>query len=259
MLLLLAILPCVVLFFAVWAMKKGEKPPKKLLLCVFLFGALTVVSATVIGLLGEVVVEDVLLEGSLAYLIIDNLLLTAVVEEGGKYFVLKKTTWKNPGFRGTYDAVIFAVTASLGFAAVENIVYVLDGSMSDAVSRAVLSVPGHACYGVFMGCFYARAKVAQAAGEQKAMKRELRKAFWIPVLLHGAYDLCIDLIDRNDLFLYLLILFCIELTATAVRRVRRLSREDMPLRETAPAEAEAESERPRDPEGYAENEAGEAP
>ena len=236
MLLLLAILPGVAILLWVWMLKKGEKPPKQMLLRIFLFGVLTMIGAIAVGLIGEVLVEDVLLPGSFLYLIIDNLLLTAAAEEGGKYIALKKPTWRSRAFRTTYDAVIYAVTASLGFATVENVFYVLDGDMGDAILRAVLSVPGHACYGVFMGCFYARARTAFSADDQGLVRRELTLAFWVPVVLHASYDLCIDLCEISDVFLALVLLYSLALYVVAFRLVRRLAREDAPV-EVPSAEA----------------------
>ena len=53
--LLLAVIPGIILFFVIWKSDKVEKEPGKLLLKLFLFGALTVVSAIVVGKAGEMV------------------------------------------------------------------------------------------------------------------------------------------------------------------------------------------------------------
>ena len=85
------------------------------------------------------------------------------MEEGGKYFVLKHKTWRHPAFNYTFDAVVYAVTAALGFAVAENILYVMDGGVGVALLRAAVAVPGHAFDGVFMGYYYGIAKTAQLA------------------------------------------------------------------------------------------------
>ena len=127
--LILAVLPGIVLFVIVWKKDKIEKEPASLLLRLFIFGALTTVSAMVIGMFGTSVLGSLFDSTSLAYMILDNFIITALVEEGGKYIAMKKTTWKHPAFNFTFDAIVYAVTASLGFAVVENILYVFENDV----------------------------------------------------------------------------------------------------------------------------------
>ncbi len=232
---LLAILPGIVLFVVIWRSDKVEKEPRGLLLRLFLFGALTVVSAIVVGLAGEAVF-GFLDQGSMLYIFIDNFLLTALVEEAGKYVVLKKLTWKHPAFDHTFDAVVYAVTASLGFATLENIIYLIDGDISTGIIRAIMSVPGHAIYGVFMGYYYGMAKTAEVRGNTKLCKACLKKALIIPVLLHGFYDFCIGSAEY-EIFLLFLLVFEIALTVVGIRKILRLSKEDAAISPDTPQES----------------------
>lgn len=227
MLMLLAILPAVVLMVFLWRMDTIEKEPRGLLAKLFAFGALTVVSAIVLGIIGTECILSLLIPGSLVYLLVDNFLITALVEEGGKYFVLKRLTWNHPAFDYTFDAVVYAVTASLGFATLENIAYVLDSDLGTALMRAILSVPGHAIDGLFMGSFYGAAKLCERMGDQKGKKQNLRRALWVPVLIHGFYDFCLE--SESGFLLLTFLVFEVFITVTAYRRVKRLSREDQPL------------------------------
>lgn len=79
MLLLLAVLPGVILFAAARRQDKIEKEPADLLWKLFLGGALTTVSAMLLGWLGGEVVTELVDTGNIAFLIIDNFLLTALV------------------------------------------------------------------------------------------------------------------------------------------------------------------------------------
>ncbi len=229
--LLLAVVPSIILFIAIWRKDRIEKEPSKLLWKLFRFGALTTVSAIIIGTLGEKVFSFLDPE-SMVYLLIDNMILTALVEEGGKYFVLKKFTWKDPAFDHTFDAVIYAVSASLGFATLENILYLFDADVSTGIARAIFSVPGHTIFAVFMGCYYGMAKRAQARGENGRMRSNLAKALIIPTLLHGFYDFCLE--SGYDIFLLCFLVFEIVITVTAVRKVRKLSREDTAIQQDVP-------------------------
>ena len=227
MTLFLALLPSALLALYIYHKDTIEKEPLSMLWGLFFTGALTVVSAVVIGALGEALFEDIVEPDSLEWLLIDNFLLTALVEEGGKYFVLKKRTWKSPEFNYVFDAVVYAVIASLGFATVENALYVIDSDISTAIMRAVFSVPGHAIDGVFMGCFYGLAKRHDAAGNKRACKRNLRRALWIPTLIHGFYDFCLSAEDGT--FIVIFLIFEVIVTLWAFRTVRKLSREDAPI------------------------------
>lgn len=222
--LLLAVLPSILLFVVVWRRDKIEKEPFSLLVKLFIFGALTTVSAMVLGSLGEDAVLSVVDEENLVYIVIDSFILTALIEEGGKYFVLKKTTWKHPAFNYTFDAVVYAVVASLGFATVENILYVMDEDISVAIMRGLLSVPGHVTDAIFMGCFYGAAKAAAAEGDRGKARLNLRRALIIPVLLHGFYDFCLS--TESDEFLLAFFVFEVIITILAVRTLRKQSRED---------------------------------
>ena len=220
----LAVIPSIILFILVWRNDKIEKEPASLLLKLFLFGALTIISAGLIGQTGTYLLQMVLPATSLLYIFIDNFFLTALVEEGGKYFVLKKATWKHPAFNFTFDAVVYSVCVSLGFATLENIIYLIDGDVGTAISRGILSVPGHVSYAIFMGYYYGMAKFASIHGYETARRSYLKKALWIPVILHGFYDFCLS--TEYVILTMFIIVFSIVLTVIAIKKVKKLSGSD---------------------------------
>ncbi len=93
-----------------------------------------------------------------AYTILLAFLVVAVVEEGTKFVFLKLRTWRDPNFNFRFDGIVYAVFVSLGFAAFENINYVLGYGLTVALPRAVLAIPAHMGFAVFMGLFYGRGK-----------------------------------------------------------------------------------------------------
>ena len=220
----LAVIPSIILFIIVWRNDKIEKEPASLLIKLFLFGALTIISAVLIGQTGTYLLQMVLPATSLLYIFIDNFFLTALVEEGGKYFVLKKATWKHPAFNFTFDAVVYAVCVSLGFATLENIAYLIGSDIGTAISRGILSVPGHVSYAIFMGYYYGMAKLASVHGDETGRRNHLRKALWVPVILHGFYDFCLST-DYVLLTLFV-IAFSITLSVIAIIKVKKLSKSD---------------------------------
>ena len=215
--LLLALLPAAVLLIYIYRKDTVEKEPIPFLIKLFLFGAASVFFAMIAGFAGDYLISPLFDENSVLWLAVDNFILTALIEEGGKYFVLKKTTWNSPHFNFTFDAVVYAVTVSLGFAALENIFYVVGDTVSTAVMRALLSVPGHAIDGVFMGFYYGLAK-------KTGIKGYLTKALVVPTLLHGFYDFTISL--GSDLSVLVFFAFEIVITVLAVIKVRKLSKND---------------------------------
>jgi len=220
--LLLSVLPSIILFVVVWRGDRYEKEPPKLLVKLFLLGALTTVSAFIIELLFSDFILGSCDPQGMLFLIIDNFLVVAVAEEAGKYFVLKKVTWKHPAFNYTFDAVVYAVTVSLGFATLENMLYLVDGGFGTAVMRALFSVPGHFIDALYMGYYYGFARYSEAFGDERLRKKYLRQAFIVPVLIHGFYDFCLS--TEYWGFILIFLVFEIVITVLAIRKFRQLSK-----------------------------------
>ena len=138
----------------------------------------------------------------------------------------KKFSWKNPAFNYTFDAIVYGVVTALGFAAVENVLYVYEGGLGVAVMRALLSVPGHAIDGVFMGIFYGAAKRCQIRYDKAGCGRNLRLALIIPTIMHGFYDFCASM--ESSFFSTLFLVYVIVIDIVSYRMVRHLAQNDIP-------------------------------
>ena len=161
-LLLAALVPAAFLMVQVYRLDRIEKEPAGLLLKLALFGALSGLAAGAIeGALTRVL--DVTLGGSMLRLVLENFLAVALVEEACKRWVVLKFAWRHPAFDYRFDAVVYCVFSALGFAALENILYVAEYGFAVAVSRALLSVPGHCFFAVYMGIYLGQAKMAERA------------------------------------------------------------------------------------------------
>ncbi len=224
MMFLLSLLPAIILLVIIYKTDKREKEPIGLLAKLFILGVLSTFAAAIIGQLGDAIVTPILGTDSLFYLIIDNFILTALVEEFGKYFVVKATAWKSSAFNYTFDAIVYAVFASLGFAAFENVLYLSSGSFSLAIMRGIFAVPGHAIDAVFMGYYFGLAKRYEVIGNLKLRGRYLRLALIVPVLLHGFYDFCVS--SGSDILLLVFFVYEAVITIVAIRKVKKLSKED---------------------------------
>jgi RsiW-degrading membrane proteinase PrsW (M82 family) len=223
-----ALLPAFIVMFYIYKKDKVEKEPIGMIIGLLLLGALMVVAAGFIEVGLCELIEDSMDKESTGYKLIENFLIIALTEEGCKMLVLRTRTWRNPNFNYTFDAVVYAVAASLGFAGLENILYVVSkSSFGLALMRGILSVPGHAIDAVFMGYYYGLAKRGECMGNERAKKHNMRLALIVPVVIHGFYDFCLTMGD--DTFIGIFIAFEIGITGYAIRKVRKLSKEDSPL------------------------------
>jgi len=108
----------------------------------------------------------------------------AIVEEGVKYFFLRRYLVKNPAFDEVMDGIVYAACVSLGFAFAENLMYGLDGGWT-LVFRAFTAVPMHAAATGIMG-FWLGVSKREADPSLAAAAR--RKGFLSAVAVHGLYD-----------------------------------------------------------------------
>ena len=187
---LAAVLPAVVLLRYVYRHDTVEKEPPGLLLLLLLMGVAAALCSGVLEGLAQAILNLLVSPGSPAYTVLLAFLGVAVIEEGMKFLLLRRCTWRHPAFNFRFDAVVYAVFVSLGFAAFENIQYVLSYGLSVALPRALLAVPGHMSFAVYMGVFYGRAKLCQGYGDLRGVRRNRLLAYVWPVFLHGFYDTC---------------------------------------------------------------------
>ena len=200
-----------------------EREPAGLLVSLVCFGILATFAALVTEQIGEAALGIFVPEYTTAYNAVLYFVIVALSEEGFKYLLLKARTWRSPDFNCQFDGVVYAVFVSLGFALWENISYVVMYGLGTAAVRAVTAVPGHACFGVFMGAFYGFARRYANEGRESASKLCRMLAVICPALLHGAYDyIASGTMDGEWVF----IAFVAALFLAAFMMVRRLSSHD---------------------------------
>ena len=223
-LLLAALVPAAFLMVQVYRLDRIEKEPAGLLLKLALFGALSGLAAGAIeGALTRVL--DVTLGGSMLRLVLENFLAVALVEEACKRWVVLKFAWRHPAFDYRFDAVVYCVFSALGFAALENILYVAEYGFAVAVSRALLSVPGHCFFAVYMGIYLGQAKMAERAMQRYYIElpdespgQYLRASLLVPTLLHGFWDFSLSV--GGWLMTVLFYLFVLAFFIDAYRKLR---------------------------------------
>ena len=183
-LLISALLPAALLLYYIWK-KDPQKEPTSWLVKAVVWGIAICIPIAVI----EAGIEAVLFGGSSPSTLLDTTLMAffvaAVPEEAGKLLVLWLLLRKNPYFDEHFDGIVYAVCVGLGFAAIENVFYLIDNSddwVSVAIMRSLLAVPGHYAYAVLMGYYYSIYHFVDRSPKITVCM------LLVPVIAHGIYD-----------------------------------------------------------------------
>ena len=178
-LLLITILPPI-LIVMIFAVSDKFKEPNKEIFLVFISGILITIPAYfannfLIGLYSNYS----FISKSLA----ESFLSPAAVEEGLKFLVLYFVVYRLREFNEPMDAIVYGVCASLGFSALENILYVLYSEIPIEmfIVRSLFPLAAHGIFGVMMGYFFMRYAFIHKS-------KSLFLSFLIPYLLHGFYN-----------------------------------------------------------------------
>ena len=187
-LLALALAPVVFLFTLVYVSDVYEREPIKYLIITFFLGTLLAIPVMYIG---EFLVNTT---GISAYkastldLFIYTFFFVATTEETLKYLVLRWYNYRHEEFDEPYDGIMYGVAVSLGFAAIENVLYVFQAhgdSVEIALLRMFTAVPAHAIFGVIMGFFVGKAKFLQSKGNAWLYRMA---GLVSAIIFHGIYD-----------------------------------------------------------------------
>ena len=217
LLILLALLPVAAILFFIYRHDHDPEPIRTICFA-FLWGCVSVVPA----LLGEWVVdiEDPFLNATFGI---------AFVEEAAKLAMLMLYIWKHADFNDSFDAIVYSVTVSLGFAAVENIMYVINGGLDVAILRALFSIPGHATFAILMGYNFAKAKTHFYYGRRQQQYTYLALALMVPTLAHGIYDFLAMTAQDHEERIMLLLGFVGVIDIICIIMVRIAAKNDKPM------------------------------
>lgn len=224
---LAAVLPAIILLRCVYRHDTVEKEPLGLLVTLLLMGVVAALASGVLERIAQGILTLLVAPNSPAYTILLAFLGVALVEEGMKFWLLKRRTWEHPAFNYRFDGVVYAVFVSLGFAAYENILYVFNYGLSVALPRALLAVPGHMSFAVGMGIFYGRAKCCWERGDDVGATRNIVLGYVLAVFLHGFYDACAMI--GTSLSTVLFVIFVMIMFLGVYRSLKREAARDLPV------------------------------
>lgn len=176
-----AITPGIALGLFFYLFDRHDREPVRILLKVFIMGIISVIPT--------IFVENILTFFNVFPGIIGigytAFIVAGLTEEYMKRQVVLKNVYFNPVFDEKLDGIVYCVIAALGFATIENVMYVVF-RFSDVESigfyRAIVSVPAHMLFAVTMGYYLSMAKFALTEEESQYY---FKKSLSVPTVLHG--------------------------------------------------------------------------
>jgi len=214
LLIFVALAPIFIILFYIYFRDKYEHEPIGLLLWSILAGGLITIPIFFVELglmkFGSTVFDSRSLTLWSAFVVAGS------TEEIFKFIALFLLIWANKNFNEKFDGIVYAVYVSLGFAMVENVMYVIQGGITVGWMRALTAVPAHALFGVVMGYYFGLARFFPA---QKTYYL-IRAIFW-PIILHGFYDYC--LMSQIPLLMLVFIPFIIYLWVSGFKKMKEIS------------------------------------
>lgn len=216
-LIILALAPVFIIAGYIYFRDKYEKEPIKLLLYALLLGAFTVI---------PILFVESFLSGfnemfdGLAAAAWNAFAVAAFTEELFKFLALYLLIWKSPEFNEKLDGIVYSVFISLGFAAVENVLYVTGHGFETGIMRAITAVPAHAIFGITMGFYFGMARFYE-----KERKSLIWKSLGYAILLHGIYDFI--LFTGIQWLIIVFIGFVIYLYISGLKRIKELSKQSI--------------------------------
>ncbi len=219
-LLLLAVAPVFIIILYIYYKDKYEKEPKKLLFFNFLLGAIVSIIITTILYYVFDIVLPLPNETSVFQQFIKAFFVVGLTEEFSKYIIVRYYAQPNSEFNEHFDGIVYAVMVSMGFAATENIFYVLEGGYKTALLRAFTAVPAHATFGILMGYYMGKAKFSK----NKIFLNLV--GLLMAVVFHGAYDffLFINFIPGIWLGAFVSLIIGIVLSTKAIKKHQERSK-----------------------------------
>lgn len=197
-----AIAPALLMLWLVIAADERPGPPAQVWLA-FLLGAAS------ISLLGLVRAPfNALLaipENPWMTLVLRSLFGVALPEEIVKIAVIIAVSSRRRASADPMDPLVYGAAVGLGFAAYENLAYLVQHAemwRALAVLRSVLTVPFHGALGIIAGAYVAIARSGTALGAHRLNRTWARLSSWAmvlfaPVALHAAFDFPLLTLQRG--------------------------------------------------------------
>jgi RsiW-degrading membrane proteinase PrsW (M82 family) len=217
-LIIIAVIPGIALALGLYLTDRYDREPLKLLLKLFIFGMLAAIPT--------IIVENFLsrinfLRGILS-IAWTTFIVAGLTEEYFKRLVVMKLAYFHPAFNEKLDGIIYCTFSALGFATIENIMYVVSGYDADpyiGLYRGILSVPAHMLFAITMGYYLSLAKFSP---DEQCCKKYLRLSLLVPILFHGTFNF---ILMANNILMVLFIPFVVFMWVVNLRKLNSYYKE----------------------------------
>ena len=222
-LLALAIAPGIAISMYIYFKDKHEKEPLKLLVISFLLGAVSVIPTTILTLIGQYFFDFNPMSSSFYFSLFSCVVGIGLIEEYSKFIFVRYYTYRKEDFNEPFDGIVYCVMVSMGFATVENILYVYEGGQAVAWARMFTAVPMHAIFAIIMGYYM---------GIQKFYNKKGYALIGLvyAATLHGVYDFVLFNKDIPGGLQILGFLACIIFGVRVARKSIKLHQDNSPFK-----------------------------
>jgi RsiW-degrading membrane proteinase PrsW (M82 family) len=177
-----AVAPGFAIILFIYCKDKYEKEPRRLLIVSFVLGMISVIPAILLEAGGTGVLPAY--PGALGTFTY-TFFVVGISEELSKFIMLRFYAYPKKEFNEPFDGITYSVMVSMGFATLENIMYVFQGGLANAFMRMFTAVPAHATFGIIMGYYVGLAKFRNQS------PLLMLAGLIFAVIMHGAYDFCL--------------------------------------------------------------------
>lgn len=209
-LILLAVIPGLALILFFYFRNRYKKEPSFPIVIAFSLGAIVLLPASATSNLLQRATGWFSGEPRILKIFLGAFFIAGLVEETWKFFVVRFYCYHRPEFDEPYDGIMYSTAVSLGFATLENIIYVFGpsilGGLRIGILRAFLAVPSHAFYGVLMGYFLGEAKFVKNRTEESLLGL---LGLTLAIVAHGLYDFLVIALPYRPLLVASLIVFAL--------------------------------------------------
>ena len=194
-LLALALAPgFVIILFILWR-DQHDREPVKLLFISFLLGILAAPVAIGIDWVVSKLFAAQFVYNSAFYMLFKAFILAGLVEEFSKFIMVRGYAYRKAAFNEPLDGIVYSVMVAVGFASIENVLYVYGSpnGFATGLMRMFTAVPGHAMWGLIMGYYIGLAKFKPGQGLQLILT-----GYILAVVFHGGYDALLFITESNE-------------------------------------------------------------
>ncbi len=216
---ILAITPSIALGLGIYLVDRYDREPILLLVKIFSLGALTVIPVFIL----QRILLSINIRHDLLKTIFTSFIIAGMTEEYFKREIVLRWAFNNPNFNERLDGIVYSSFSALGFATIENIMYIMFRASNDnyhiGILRGILSVPAHILFAITMGYYLSLAKYCE---DDRLKAGFLYKSLLIPVVFHGIFNFL--LMAKIPILMLLFIPYVIYLWKTNLDKLNKYTK-----------------------------------